>query len=61
MTLAKDPGDHGILVLLDQTAAFNTVDHNALVSQLYHLVGICGTALVWFDSYLADISISASL
>ena len=52
--LANDCGDHVILVLLDLTAAFDTVDHNILISRLQHLVGICGIALEWFKSYLAD-------
>lgn len=55
--LANDSGEH-VLVLLDLTAAFDTVDHNVLVAQLRHLVGICGTAL---ESYLSDRSITVSL
>lgn len=50
-----------ILVLLDLTAAFDTVDHNILVSQLQHLVGICGSALDWFRSYLAGKTMCVSL
>ena len=53
--------DHVILVLLDLTAAFDTVDHNTLVARLRHLVGIFGTALEWLRSYLADRSMSVSL
>ena len=59
--LANDSGDHVILVLLDLTAAFDTVDHNTLVARLRHLVGIFGTALEWLRSYLADRSMSVSL
>ena len=57
----NDSGDHVILVLLDLTAAFDTVDHNTLVARLSHLVGICGTALDWIRSYLADRTMSVSL
>ncbi|XP_076597184.1 uncharacterized protein LOC143326976 [Chaetodon auriga] len=59
--LANDSGDLVILVLLDLTAAFDTVDHNTLVARLHHLVGIRGTALEWFKSYLADRSMTVSL
>ena len=52
--LANDSGDYVILVLLDLTSAFDTVDHDILVARLQHLVGICGSALDWFRSYLAD-------
>ena len=59
--LATDSGDHVVLVLLDLTAAFDTVDHDILISRLQHLVGIKGIALQWFRSYLTDRTMSVSL
>ena len=42
-----------LLVLLELSAAFDTVDHDILVRRLETSFGITGTALKWFRSYLA--------
>ena len=43
-----------ILVLLDLSAAFDTVDHRLLCSRLSIRFGICDMALDWIYSYLCD-------
>ena len=40
------------MVLLDLSAAFDTVDHLVLLSRLYHRFNICGSVLNWLQSYL---------
>ena len=46
---------HGlvILVMLDLSAAFDTIDHDILLSRMENTLGIMGQALTWFKSYLS--------
>jgi len=51
---AVDRGDFAALVLLDLSAAFDTVDHDILLQRLQTSFSIGGTALKWFQSYLTS-------
>ena len=43
-----------ILVLLDMSAAFDTVNHEILLNRLEHRYGMAGSVLAWMRSYLTD-------
>ncbi len=43
-----------MLVLLDYSAAFDTIDHDTLIDRLQNYMGIQRQALRWFGSYLSD-------
>ena len=42
------------LILLDLSAAFDTVNHKLLLDRLQSVCGIEGVALSWLKSYLSD-------
>ena len=51
--LSSSHKDGSILTLLDLSSAFDTLDHNIMISRLTS-IGITGTPLKWFTSYLTN-------
>ena len=49
---AQDHGELTALLLLDLSAAFDTIDHDLLLSRLTKWFGIDGLVLQWVRSYL---------
>ena len=52
LSLAR--GEATAVVLLDQSAVFDTIDHNKLLDCLRKWFGVGGRCLDWFKSYLSD-------
>ena len=51
---STDQNEICILTLLDLSAAFDTINHNIMISRLHTTYGLSGTVMEWFKSYLAD-------
>jgi retron-type reverse transcriptase len=49
-----------LLLLLDMSAAFDTINHSILIQRLQHIC-VCDLALKWLDSYLTGKSQSVSV
>jgi Reverse transcriptase (RNA-dependent DNA polymerase) len=54
MVLAIDNGEVGALVLLDMSAAFDTIDHDIMLDILRRHFNVQDAALDWFASYFTD-------
>ena len=50
--IACDEGSATVVMLLDLSAAFDTVDHKLLLNILEREIGLKGTVLQWFRSFL---------
>ena len=46
--VSLDKGNGVILILLDLSAAFDTIDHNMLIDRLGEQIGVKDPALDWF-------------
>ena len=51
---ALDKKEVMCLVMLDLSAAFNTVNHRLLLNRLKYRFGVCDLALAWLKSYLMN-------
>ena len=54
MLIMIDQQSNVILLLLDLSAAFDTINHSLLIKKLQKLYGIQGSVISWLKSYLID-------
>ena len=52
--MSMDQREVTLLVLLDLSAAFDTVDHEIMLEILKSSFGVNGSALGWIKSFLSD-------
>ena len=52
--LSHNKGNISVLVLLDFSSAFDTIDHSIPIYRLHTVLGFTDTVLQWFSSYLTD-------
>ena len=51
---AIDKKEVTCLIMLDLSAAFDTVNHHLLLNRLRHRFGVCNKVLAWLESYLTN-------
>ena len=61
LILAFDQNKFSVLVCLDYSSAFDTVDHSLLLLVLKNVFNINGSSLLWIKSYLSDRFVYVSL
>jgi hypothetical protein len=50
--MAMDRNEATLLILIDISAAFDTIDQHRLLSRMQSFMGVDGAALSWFATYL---------